>query len=337
MHIEGLFLKNFRNYEALQVNFIKGFNIIYGNNAQGKTNILEAIYLCSTGRSHRTSKDAELIKNGKEKYIVNVKFTRNEITGKCIEINYDRINKKKIKINENPIKKIGDLMGQINSIMFSPEDLQIIKEGPSERRRFIDIALCQLKPSYFFNLQQYIRILNQRNTLLKEISLKRMNSSTLDVWNQSLIEIGSKIIKSRIEFINILSEKANINHKKITNNEEMLEIKYVPSIDLNNFNIGVEEIKKTFTNQLKVVLAKEIQKATTIIGPQRDDIEIRLNKESIKLYGSQGQQRTAVLSLKLSELEIVKDDTGEFPILLLDDVMSELDMNRREYLVENIK
>ncbi|WP_242853142.1 DNA replication/repair protein RecF [Pseudobacteroides cellulosolvens] len=329
-----MLLKNYRNYSFLEASFNNGFNIIYGNNAQGKTNILEAIYLCTTGRSHRTNKDNELVKYGEDKYFVKVLFSKEERNDNSIEINYSKKEKKSILINEIAIKKIGNLMGQLNSVMFSPEDLQIIKEGPSERRRFIDIALSQLKPSYFYNLQQYLRILNQRNYLLKEIYLRKESITTLDVWNQSLAETGSKIIAERIKFIKCLYKIAEKYHKNITNEKEKLEIKYISSIRIDP---GRDDIKNIFLKRLEEEKSKEIQKGTTLVGPQRDDLDILINGTSLKQYGSQGQQRTAILSLKLSELEIVKESSGEYPILLLDDVMSELDSKRREYLIENIK
>jgi DNA replication and repair protein RecF len=334
LYINRLFLRNYRNYKFLDTKFNDGFNVIYGNNAQGKTNILEAIYLCTTGRSHRTIKDNELIMYGSEKYKIKVIYSKENRNDNSIEINYSAKEKKSILINEIPIKKIGSLMGQLNSVMFSPEDLQIIKEGPSERRRFIDIALSQLKPSYFYNLQQYIRILNQRNYLLKEIFLRKESINSLDIWNQSLADAGSKIITDRLKFIDELYNKADRYHRNITCNKEKLFIKYISSI---RFDPGKDNIKTAFLKRLDEEKSREIQKGTTLVGPQRDDIEILVNDISLKQYGSQGQQRTAVLSLKLSELEIIKDNSGEYPVLLLDDVMSELDVNRREYLVENIK
>jgi len=329
-----MFLKSYRNYSFLEVSFNNGFNVIYGNNAQGKTNILEAIYLCTTGRSHRKNKDNELIKYGEDKYFIKLLFSKQERKDNSIEISYSQKDRKSILINDIPIKKIGNLMGQLNSVMFSPEDLQIIKEGPSERRRFIDIALSQLKPSYFYNLQQYVKILNQRNYLLKEIFLRKENINTLDVWNQSLAETGTKIIIERIKFINELYKRSNKYHYNITNDSENLEVKYIPSI---KFDYEKDDIKSVFIKRLEAERNREIQKGTTLIGPQRDDIDIRINGASLKQFGSQGQQRTAILSLKLSELEIIKESSGEYPILLLDDVMSELDSRRREYLIENIK
>jgi DNA replication and repair protein RecF len=318
------------------MNFEKGFNIIYGDNAQGKTNILEAMILCSLGRSHRTTKDVELIKFGKDAYSVRVGFKKNE-TDKNIEILYSKEEKRRIRINEIPLKKIAGLIGQLNAVMFSPEDMIMIKEGPSERRRFVDMALSQLRPSYFYDLQQYIKILNQRNNLLKEIEYKKSLIDTLEVWDQSLTEMGSRIIKARKEFIDILSRRAEDNHSKITNCTEKLLIRYSPSVNgIENYN-DLKHIKNIFLNRLESLKKKELMKCTTLIGPQRDEYEYFVNKESLKLYGSQGQQRTAVLSVKLSEIEIIKEEMGESPVLLLDDVMSELDNKRQEYLFKHLR
>lgn len=336
MNIRNIHLKNFRNYKILDLKFERDFNIIYGKNAQGKTNILEAIFLCSAGRSHRTSKDHELIKFGEDNYSVKIDLNKDAIE-KSIEVVYDKVEKKKIKINEIPLKKIGNLMGQLNVIMFSPEDMMIIKEGPAERRRFIDIALSQLKPSYFYDLQQYIKILAQRNNLLKEIEYNKSLLDTIEVWNQSLAEKGSRIIKARKEYVDILARKAEEIHGRITNRNEKLKIRYMPSLEgIQDFS-DLSYINKVFLNNLERVKKRELIKCTTMVGPHRDEYELLVNNESLKLYGSQGQQRTAILSIKLSEVEIVKDEIGEYPVLLLDDVMSELDKNRQDYLLKNLR
>jgi DNA replication and repair protein RecF len=247
------------------------------------------------------------------------------------------VEKKKIKINEIPLKKIGNLMGQLNAIMFSPEDMMIIKEGPAERRRFIDIALSQLKPSYFYDLQQYIKILAQRNNLLKEIEYNKSLLDTIEVWNQSLAEKGSRIIKARKEYVDILARKAEEIHGRITNRNEKLKIRYMPSLEgIQDFS-DLSYVNKVFLNNLERVKKRELIKCTTMVGPHRDEYELLVNNESLKLYGSQGQQRTAILSIKLSEVEIVKDEIGEYPVLLLDDVMSELDKNRQDYLLKNLR
>jgi DNA replication and repair protein RecF len=333
--IKRLKLKNFRNYENLDIDFANNFNIIYGQNAQGKTNILEAVFLCATGRSHRTSRDTELIRLGSEDYYIKLDMEK-ENRSACIEVDYGKKQKKRVRINEVPQKRLGSLIGHLNAVIFSPEDLLIIKEGPSERRRFLDMTISQIKPSYFHDLQQYSKILLQRNMLLKEIEKNKKLLDTLDIWNKNLIKVGSRIIKIRSEFLNKISKKVETNHRKLTNCSEILSLKYLSSISLGE-NSELSNIEAAFEESLKVLHRKEILKGVTLCGPQRDDYDILLNGMSIKVFGSQGQQRTAVLSLKLSEIDIMKEDTDEYPVLLLDDVMSELDSSRQQYLFSNLE
>lgn len=334
MFIKSISLRNYRNYDKLELDITNKFNVIYGDNAQGKTNILEAIFICSSGRSHRTSKDMELVKLGAKSFYIKVEVEKNKI-GSNIEVTYELEGKKKIRINEVPLKKIGNLMGNLNTVIFSPEDLLVIKEGPSERRRFIDITISQLKPSYFYDLQQYYKILEHRNSLLKEIQINKKLVDTLDVWSENLVKTGSRIIKTRSEFIERLSIYARKEHSRLTGEMEKLDIRYVPSFLINDYS-SVVSIENCFRRNMERNREKEIIKSTTLIGPQRDDYEIFLDDKSIKIYGSQGQQRTAALSLKMAEIDIMKEETGEWPVLLLDDVMSELDTKRQEYLFENL-
>jgi len=272
--------------------------------------------------------------SGKEHFLITLDLMRDQ-RERRIEISYSKKEKKKVKINEIPIKRIGELMGNLNAVVFSPEDLLIIKEGPSERRRFVDIALSQLKPSYFYNLQQYNRVLAQKNILLKEVQEKRNLIETIDVWNNNLVTIGSRIIKERNDFANRLCACARENHERITDGEEKLEIKYAPSVQFEK-NSSIQDIAVQFKKVLDSALDKELQKMTTLYGPQRDDYEILLNGANIRQYGSQGQQRSAVLSMKLSEIDLMLEETGEHPVLLLDDVMSELDGKRQRYLIRSI-
>jgi DNA replication and repair protein RecF len=334
LYIKGIKLKTFRNYHQLDIDFVKNLNIIYGENAQGKTNILESIFLCASGRSHRTSKDSELVKIGESSYHIELEVQRVDRDTK-IEISYDLKERKKIRINEISEKRIGNLMGNLNTVIFSPENLDIVKNGPSERRRFLDMSISQIKPSYFFDLQQYSKILSHRNLLLKEIQIKSSLLDTLEIWNKKLAYVGSRIINARKNFIRELNIKAKNNHYKLTNGMEKLNIVYNPSINIEGAD-NDEEIKYIFEKTLEKSQNKELLKCTTLFGPQRDDCDILLNGVDIKMYGSQGQQRTSILSIKLSEVEIMKRETGEFPVLLLDDVMSELDQKRQEYLLNNI-
>ena len=334
MRIKSLRLRDFRNYSSLNIDFAKAFNIIYGNNAQGKTNIIEAIFLCATGRSHRTTKDNELLKYGAAGFNIKLLFEKAGIEEE-IEVVYKSEERKKIRINEIPLKKIGDLMGHLNAVMFSPEDLLLIKQGPAERRRFADITLSQLRPSYFYDLQQYSKILYQRNTLLKSIIIRRELEATLDVWDKHLVKTGMRIMKARNSFVIKLNNFAKIRHEKLTNNIENLKLEYSPSFE---FEAGCSdvELEEIFTNLLEKNRGREIQKGISMFGPHRDDIDIILNGESTKIYGSQGQQRTSVLSMKLAEIDLMKEESGDYPVLLLDDVLSELDDKRKEQLLDSI-
>lgn len=334
MRINCIRLKNYRNYENAEVNFSDKYNIIYGNNAQGKTNVVEAIFLCASGRSHRTSRDNELLKYGCDFFEIKLKYEKETIEEE-INVVFSNEERKKIRINEIPLNKIGGLMGHLNAVMFSPEDLLLIKQGPSERRRFIDITLSQLRPSYFYDLQQYSKILFQRNNLLKNISMDRKLTDTLDVWDFHLVKTGSRIIRARKEFVRKIGILAGIRHERLTNHGERLNVIYDPSFEIKNIN-NENDIEEIFRTNLKRNRDKELMKGSTSIGPHRDDIDIILNDESTKIYASQGQQRTSVLSIKLAEIDLMKDETGEFPVLLLDDVLSELDDKRKEYLIDNI-
>ena len=334
MYIQKLKLRCFRNYKDLEIEFGQGYNIIFGDNAQGKTNIIEAIFVCASGRSHRTSRDLEMVNNGENGYYIKLDMLKRDCDS-SIEMMFIKNERKKIKINEIPIKKIGNLMGHLNAVIFSPEDLFIIKEGPSERRKFLDITLSQLKPSYFHDLQQYSKILLQRNMLLKEMVNKKELYDTLEVWNNHLIKTGSRIMRNRNEFIKKMDVDANIRHKQLTNASEDLALRYVPSFNGKNMN-DINVIEEDYRRVVESSIKKEVFKCTTLFGPHRDDYDIILNGMSTKIYGSQGQQRTAVLSIKLAEIDIMKEDTGDYPVLLLDDVLSELDNKRQEYLFENI-
>lgn len=336
MHVKSLKLRNFRNYSILNIDFNSNFNIICGDNAQGKTNILEAVFMCASGRSHRTSRDAELVKNGEDGFYVKLDFDKTGVDSST-EISYKRNEKKQVRINEIKIKRFGEMIGHFNSVIFSPEDLQVIKEGPAERRRFLDITLCQLKPSYFFDLQQYIRILAQRNNLLKKIQQERSLADTLEIWNDSLVKTGSRIIKARNVFIRRLAEIAEKSHYLLTDGKEKLTLVYSPSIDINKEDSGdYSVIEDEFRKMLVKNVAREIICGITLVGPQRDDYDMFLDGMNLKMYGSQGQQRTVILSIKLSEIELLKEERGKTPVLLLDDVMSELDGSRQKFLMENL-
>ncbi|QNU66985.1 DNA replication/repair protein RecF [Ruminiclostridium herbifermentans] len=335
MIVKSLFLDNFRNHRDTKIDFSDRFNIIYGNNGQGKTNILEAIYLCASGRSHRTSKDNELVMFNSDYFNINTQVFNNGLE-RNINIKYLNNQKRQIKINEIPIKKIGSLMGNLYAVLFSPEDLSIIKQGPGERRRFVDITLSQIKPTYFYNLQSLSKILKQRNILLKNLYSKSELVDTIDIWNYKLAEVAANIIIERRKFSEALSEFAQNQHKYISNNSEIITFNYECNFNYQNSD-NKTEIMNIYLKLLEKSLNRDISLGYTSIGPHRDDYDILINNKSLKLYGSQGQQRSSVLSIKIAEIELINKETGQYPILLLDDVMSELDENRQKYLMESIK
>lgn len=334
MWIKRLKLKNFRNYDMMNINFSNKLNIIHGDNAQGKTNIIEAIFLCASGRSHRTPRDQEMMRTGAECFEVNMILSKNS-SEEEIDILYNNKERKRIKINEITVKKTGDLMGHLNAVIFSPEDLMIIKQGPAERRRFIDITISQMKPAYFYELQQYAKIMFQRNTTLKNADSERIDENMLDVWDRHIARTGAKIISERMSLIKRLDSFAGLRHEKLTNHSELLNLLYKPSIAFNK-NAAIEDIEAAFKRTLYKNRQEELRRGATLAGPHRDDIDILLNGENTKTYGSQGQQRTSVLSIKLAEIDLIREETGEFPVLLLDDVLSELDERRKEYLMDSI-
>lgn len=324
MKIESLKLKNFRNYELLSLGFDKSTNIFYGDNAQGKTNILEAVYLSGTTKSHRGTKDKDMIQFGANESHIETIVEKNGIKYQ-IDMHLKKNSPKGIAINKIPIRKASELFGIINIVFFSPEDLNIIKNGPGERRRFIDLELSQLDKVYLNNLSNYNRIVNQRNHLLKEIDYNKGALETLDIWDMQLLQYGNKIIERRQKFIEEINKIISNIHKKLTGNREDIKIVYEPSNGALSFEQALLKNKE-----------KDLRIKSTSVGPHRDDIAFLVSDIDIRKYGSQGQQRTAALSLKLSEIELVKQSIHDTPVLLLDDVLSELDKHRQNYLLDSI-
>jgi len=326
MIIKKLTLNNFRNYKNLNVEFDSKLNIIHGNNAQGKTNILEAIYVCATSKSHRTNAFKEMIDMESNEAHINLDITKDE-SDYIIDVHLKSIGKKQFAINKLPIKKLDELLGVLHVIMFSPEDLSLIKSGPKERRRFIDIELSQLNTIYYHYLHQYHKLLKQRNALLKEC-LKNNSSENreqLDIWDMQFIHYGLKVIEAREIFINDLKEIYKKRHYDISGGKEMMDLKYEKNVEIQEFE-----------TKLKKNQDKDIRFGSTSVGPHRDDLIFDLNGVNLRKYGSQGQQRTAALSLKLSEIDLVIERKEEKPVLLLDDVLSELDESRQKYLMDNL-
>lgn len=324
MIIKSLELADYRNYGSLDMKFDKGTNILYGDNAQGKTNILEAIYLTATTKSHKGSKDREIVNFEKEEAHIRAYIEKENVESR-IDMHLRKSGSKGIAVDGQRIKKAGDLLGLCNVVFFSPEDLGIIKNGPAERRRFIDMELCQLDSIYLFNLNNYNKIVNQRNKLLKDIFFNPDLKETLNIWDMQLVSYGSKIIERRRLFVDQLNEIILDIHKRLSGNRENLSIAYEPNVEADDFE-----------KNMRYSRDKDIKAKMTTVGPHRDDFSIIANGVDIRKYGSQGQQRTAALSLKLSEIELVKKIAKDNPILLLDDVLSELDSNRQNYLLNSI-
>ena len=324
MIIKSLELADFRNYETLNISFDKGTNILYGDNAQGKTNILEAIYVSATTKSHKGSKDKEIVNFNKEEAHIRTYLEKEDIEYR-VDMHLRKSKSKGIAIDGQKIKKAADLLGLLNVVFFSPEDLSIIKNGPSERRRFADMELCQLDSFYLYNLNHYNKIINQRNKLLKDMYFNPGLKETLNIWDSQLVSFGSKIIERRKLFVKQLCEIIGEIHNKLSGGKENLIVKYEPNVSIEEFEMRMMENQE-----------KDIRYKMTQAGPHRDDFSFIVNGIDIRKFGSQGQQRTAALSLKLSEIELVKKMTKDTPVLLLDDVLSELDSNRQNYLLNSI-
>lgn len=325
MIINSLELMNFRNYEREKFVFDPETNVLYGDNAQGKTNVLEAICLCATTRSHRGSRDKEMIRLGEKEAHLKMMVEKNEIHQK-IDVHLKKNKAKGIAVDGVPAKRSGELLGITNIVFFSPEDLGIIQNGPDARRRFIDMELCQLDKMYLYSLTKYKQVLKQRNELLKQISMNPDLLDTLDIWNQKLVEYGTYMICARKEFVEKLNGYIEDIHKSLTGNVENLHLFYEANV--------TEDL---FERELILAEQKDLYTKTTNVGPHRDDLSFISDEKDLRKFGSRGQQRTGALSLKLTEIKIVEEKAGEKPVLLLDDVLSELDRKRQNYLLEHIK
>lgn len=324
MIIKSLDLENFRNYDSLSLRFDERTNILYGDNAQGKTNVLEAIYISATTKSHKGSKDKEIVHFEKEEAHIRTFLKKGDMEYR-IDMHLRKNKSKGIAINGQKIKKASELLGILNVVFFSPEDLSIIKNGPSNRRSFVDMELCQLDKYYLYNLNQYNKIINQRNKLLKDFYFNPDLKDTITVWDNQLVSYGKKIIEARYKFTDKLNSIIKDIHINLSGGKEELRVVYEPDTECENFS-----------QLLSSNMEKDIKSKFTGVGPHRDDFAFFVNDIDIRKYGSQGQQRTAALSLKLSEIELVKQITRDTPVLLLDDVLSELDSSRQNYLLQNI-
>lgn len=324
MYLKRIKLVNFRNYQQQEIELSPNMNLFFGENAQGKTNILEAVFLCAIGKSFRAKKEKELINLEKKQAFVEIEYEKSDRSGK-IKIILD--DKKNIFLNDIKQSKLSDILGKINMVMFSPDDIEILKSSPAKRRRFLNIMISQLRPHYVHSLNMYQKTLEQRNNYLRQIVKENKPEEMLEIWDESLANYAKEIFEYRNEFVGKIKEKISDIHSQITDRQEELKLKYISDC----------ENKETYKEELIKSRKADIERGYTSKGIHRDDIYFFINKKQVNIYGSQGQNRTVILSLKLAELEIIKDETEEYPILLLDDFMSELDGKRRENFLKNIE
>lgn len=331
MKINSIKLTNYRNYTEEKVYFSPNLNVLLGKNAQGKTNLLEAIYFCAVAKSPRTSKESELVNWQKDFAQIMLDYST-RAGEKKVEITLKKRGKKIVRLNKINILKIADLVGAVKCVYFSPDELKLVKDAPQDRRKFLDTDISQLDKNYFYNLLKYNKILDSRNKLLKEQKDVEVIKQTLPIWSTQLAQTGAKIIASRIKFLQKLTLYAMESHAYLTGNSEKLELNYQGVVALTE-----KDIEAKLLQQLSLNEEKDLRLGYTTVGPHRDDIEMKVNNIDIRAFGSQGQHRTVALSLKLAELEIFKDECCEYPILLLDDVLSELDIDRQSKLLEKTK
>lgn len=329
MHIVTAKLNHFRNYESCDFAPCTGVNVLLGNNGQGKTNLLEALYLCCTGRSHRTRQDKELIGWNEDFASVQVLAERND-GSHDVEVILPAGGKRKIKISGREAARSGELMGHVTGVLFSPEDLRTVKDGPAERRRMIDMTLAQLRPAYYYALQRCNRALKQRNEVLRAAAANPSLLSTLDMWDEQLATAGAEIMRHRREYIQRLSAVAEDTYQEIAGGNERLQVRYQPSVSTG------DDVQSNL-DALFAARENDVRRLTTSVGPHRDEVLLTIEGREVRAFGSQGQQRTAALSLRLSELSVMKEELGEWPVLMLDDVMSELDPSRRRQLIARLE
>ena len=335
MKLTNLQLQNFRNYESVQLEFTDGVHVFIGENAQGKTNLMESIYALAMTKSHRTTNDKELI--GWNKEFATIKGTVEKTATKTnLELQFSK--KGKIaKVNYLEQKRLSSYLGNLNVILFAPENLTLVKGSPQNRRKFVDMELGQMSSLYLYDLVEYNRVLKQRNTYLKQLAIKKKQPDEyLEVLSEMLSELASKIVFHRLDFMKQLEALAIPIHDQLSLGREKFSVSYQATIPLED-GLTPSQMKKIYMNQFKKNQTREADQATTLIGPHRDDLIFYLNEVPVQTYGSQGQQRSTVLSLKLAEIELMKLSTGEYPLLLLDDVLSELDDDRQTHLIKAIE
>ena len=334
MIVNQLVLNHFRNYESQKIEFSPGVNVLYGNNAQGKTNILEAIYLFSNGKSHRGVKDKELVQFGQETGNVTLFFDAYERENRG-EMEFYQGKRKKIRLNGVALKQLSRMIGYFQAVLFCPEDLYLIKGGPGERRRFIDSAISPLKANYFHALLQYQKIAEQKNKLLRQMSEFPQLRESLDVWNEKMSEAGARIMIYRAAFLKKLNELCGQIYEEMTDGKERLQLRYKPNAEV--MLTDEESVKEQLMRLLEQGKIREMAAMMSLTGPHRDEIEFYINGAQVKQFASQGQQRTTVLAMKIAQIELVKQSIGEYPVLLLDDILSELDKGRQRFFMEQLR
>lgn len=333
MWVRSLQLRHFRNYEELSLSFSPGLNVVYGDNAQGKTNLLESIYLLSTGKSHRTGRDAELIMAGSNLLSARAAVTR-QTGDMTLELTLGTETRKQLRINGVTEQRIANLVGNLGSVFFAPDDLQLVKGAPAGRRRFLDIEISQLSQTYLHHLIVYTKVMQQRNTLLKREGVDR---SLLEIYDQQLVTTGAQLAVRRAQSVARLSPLAAAYHETLSSGRERLDLQYESQIaaagEIPSLPVAEERLWRLLEQRQR----DELRRQVTLVGPHRDDLRFSINETDARLYGSQGQQRTAVLALKLAELQYMYEELGEYPVLLLDDVASELDPHRRHFLLHAVR
>lgn len=341
MIVKSIKLKNFRNFEELNIELNDVLNIFIGDNGQGKTNLLESIYLCSIGKTFKLNTENDLIKFGQNNFEIEILVSKGNNENKSINISYTKNQKRIVKINGVKLEKNSELIGYMNNVIFTPDDLKIIKGSPIERRKFVNIDISQIKPKYKYLLKNYKKIVLGRNNILKNLN-NNSNREVLSIWDDYLVDVGSEIIFFRNEYINKLKAHASLIYSNLSDNKESFDLSYKCDIgNLDNLTkdniLSKDNIKKIFREKIEKNIENEIFRKNSLYGPHKDDIIIKINNKDFKYFGSQGQQRSAVLAIKLAEIEIIKNEIGEYPVLLLDDVLSELDNKRKGFLIEYIK
>ena len=331
MELESLKLDHYRNYSDLTLEFSSGVNVFLGENAQGKTNLLESIYVLALARSHRTSSDKDLVQWQAKEATISGRVKRS-ISETPLSLHFSNKGKK-ARVNHLEQSKLSHYIGQLNVILFAPEDLELVKGAPSVRRRFIDMEFGQMNPLYLYNTTQYKRILKERNAYLKRLQLKQTTDTVfLDVLSEQLVDVGSQILIARQEFLNKLELAAQPIHAEISDQREALKLRYMSSVDFAS-DASLEEVKSVFADALSRQRSREIMQGSTMVGPHRDELQFDVNGNNVAIFGSQGQQRTTALAIKLAEIDLMQQETGEYPVLLLDDVLSELDASRQTHLL----